>query len=65
MSYRRTAPPVRPVLNRSGVRMLVPTHRSYKPDHVDPLIHLDFLMVLAEIRIKARAGKSVQLNVVV
>ena len=58
MSYRRTAPPVRPVLNRNGVRMLVPTHQSYKPDHVDPLIHLDFLMVLAEIRIKARAGKN-------
>ena len=52
MSYRRTQPPMRPVQNRSGVRMLVPVHRSYKPPEMDPLLHIDYLMVLAELRLK-------------
>ena len=52
MSYRRTQPPMRPVQNRSGVRMLIPVHRSYKPPEMDPLLHIDYLMVLAELRLK-------------
>ena len=60
MSYRRVAPPVKPVLNAKGVRMLVPTHRSFKPDGMDPRIHIEYLMVLAEIRIKAKFGKELK-----
>ena len=58
MSYRKAAPPVRPVMNAKGVRMLVltGTHRSYRPDYVPPLKHLDHLVLMAEIKIKATSG---------
>ena len=62
MSYRKAAPPVRPVVNAKGVRMLVPTgtHRSYRPDRVPPLKHLDHLVLMAEINIKASSGIRVE-----
>ena len=58
MSYRKAAPPVRPVVNAKGVRMLIPTatHRSFRPDRVPPLLHLDHLVLMAEINIKANSG---------
>ena len=63
MSYQRTEPPMRPIQNRIGVRMLVPVHRSYKPPGMDPLLHIDYLMVMAELRLKKGiqvVGGSVQ-----
>ena len=60
MSYRRDPPVMRPTVNEKGVRMLVP--RTGKPDRIDPLEHINYLMVLGELRLKAYFGMAVQLT---
>ena len=62
MSYRKEPPRVQPIINKNGVRMLVPVnHRkftiSYKPDRISPRVHLDYLMAMVELKVKHFAGK--------
>ena len=51
---------MRLTVNEKGVRMLVP--RTGKPDRIDPLEHINYLMVLGELRLKAYFGMAVQLT---
>ena len=65
MSYRKGPPPVQPVVSEKGVRMLVPIapppgrYISFKPDRISPAVHLDYLMAVAEMKIKHVAGTRV------
>ena len=65
MSYRKGPPPVQPVISEKGVRMLVPIapppgrYISFKPDRISPAVHLDYLMAVAEMKIKHVAGIKV------
>ena len=64
MSYRKEPPKVQPIMNKNGVRMLVPVNNprkftiSYKPDRISPRVHLDYLMAMVELRVKYFAGKQ-------
>ena len=64
MSYRKEPPRVQPIVNKNGVRMLVPVNNprkftiSYKPNRISPRVHLDYLMAMVELKVKYFAGKS-------